>query len=242
MKDGRDDLFAATPPFEAIKTLISLAASQCGGKGPIRKLAFIDISKAYFHAPAQRDLYVQIPDESLDPKDRGKYCGRLNYSLYGTRDAATNWESHYTELFVQAGFEQGIASPCIFLHKEKEIQVVVHGDDFAVLATQDDINWLAKYLGSKLKIKLRGVLGPEDGDMKQIFILSRVVTWSTHSLSFEADQRHSEIIISVCEHLPDPMSFILCPQTMFFAWVQVLPQPGSYINRKLQGGRYAWLM
>ena len=39
VNDGRDDLFAATPPVEAIKALISLAASQCGGKRPIKKLA-----------------------------------------------------------------------------------------------------------------------------------------------------------------------------------------------------------
>ena len=50
-KDNRDDLFAATPPLEAIKALVSLAASQCKNKN-IKKLAFIDIKKAYFHAPA----------------------------------------------------------------------------------------------------------------------------------------------------------------------------------------------
>ena len=81
VNDGREDLFAATPPIEAIKALISLAASQCGHKGKIKKLAFIDISKAYFHAPAQREMYVQIPDESLKLEDRGTCCGRLNYSL-----------------------------------------------------------------------------------------------------------------------------------------------------------------
>ena len=39
-----DGLFAATPPLEAIRALISLAASQCGRKGNIKKLSFIDIS------------------------------------------------------------------------------------------------------------------------------------------------------------------------------------------------------
>ena len=198
VNDGRDDLFAATPPLEAIKALISLAASQCGSmnNGRVKKIAFIDISKAYCHAPAQREMYVQIPDESLKLEDRGKYCGRLNYSLYGTRDAATNWESHYTQLFFDVGFKQGVASPCIFSHVERDVRVVVHGDDFTVLATQDSIDWLAEYLGSKLKLKLRGVLGPDEDDMKQITILNRIVTWGAHSLTFEADTRHGEIVVN----------------------------------------------
>ena len=117
-------------PIEAIKALLSLAASQCGRGGKVKKLGFIDISKAYFHAPAQREMYVEVPDECLRPEQKGKYCGRLNYSLYGTRDAATNWEAHYTRLLLEAGFVQGLASPCIFYNKVRDIRVVVHGDDF----------------------------------------------------------------------------------------------------------------
>ena len=41
VNDGREDLFAATPPIEAIKALLSLAASQCGCKGKTKKLGFI---------------------------------------------------------------------------------------------------------------------------------------------------------------------------------------------------------
>jgi hypothetical protein len=114
-KDVRDDLFAATPPLEAIKSLISLAASQRGTKGPIKKLMFIDVSKAYFHAPVKRDVYVVLPDEALSPEERGGHiCGKLCYSLYGTRDAAQNWEDAYSNFLCELGFRRGLSSPCIF--------------------------------------------------------------------------------------------------------------------------------
>ena len=91
--NNRDDLFAATPPLEAKKALVHLAANQIGiHKNAIRKLGFIDIKKAYFHAKAKRLVYVDLPDEALKPGEKGKVCGRLNCSLYGTRDAANNWE------------------------------------------------------------------------------------------------------------------------------------------------------
>lgn len=60
---GRDDLYASTPPLEAKKMLISRAASQVGiPLSCIRKLSFIDIRKAYFHAPEKNEVYVELPD------------------------------------------------------------------------------------------------------------------------------------------------------------------------------------
>ena len=59
----REDLFAATPPLEAKKMLISLAVTEgvgyrSGRKKEGMKLDFIDVRRAYFHARARREIYV----------------------------------------------------------------------------------------------------------------------------------------------------------------------------------------
>ena len=59
----RDDLFAATPPLEASK--FSLPLTTSGNKGEV--IMINDISRAFFHAPAKRRVYVQLPEE--DRKD-----------------------------------------------------------------------------------------------------------------------------------------------------------------------------
>ena len=82
------------------------------------------------------------------------------------------------------------------VHEQRDVKVVVHGDDFTVLAIQPEIDWLHKYLGENLKVKLRGVLGPEPNDLKQSTILNRIVMWGTHNLTYEADTRHGEIIVN----------------------------------------------
>ena len=46
----RDDLFAATPPLEALKLILSITASS--NKGEI--LMINDVSRAFFHARATR--------------------------------------------------------------------------------------------------------------------------------------------------------------------------------------------
>ena len=55
----RDDRFAATPPLEALKLLLAMVAS--GNKGEV--LMLNDVSRAFFHAKATRDVYVQLPEE-----------------------------------------------------------------------------------------------------------------------------------------------------------------------------------
>ena len=82
--DIRPDLFAATPPLEAMKIILSMLAS--GNKGGT--LMVNDVSRAFFCAPARRQVFVELPTE--DP-DHGAMIGELNYSMYGTRDAAQHW-------------------------------------------------------------------------------------------------------------------------------------------------------
>ena len=77
------EFFAATPPLEALRMMISHAASgRSHGLGG-RKLLVIDARKAHLHAMAEREVYVDLPPEQSVPG----MCSRLNRCLYGTRDA-----------------------------------------------------------------------------------------------------------------------------------------------------------
>ena len=121
----RGDLFAGSPPLEALKIVISMTASNNNGE----VLMINDVSRVFFHAKARRDVYVQIAEEDQEFGDERK-CGQLNYSMYGTRDAAQHWATEYAEMLVDIGFTQGKASPCVFHHKGRHIRTFVHGDDY----------------------------------------------------------------------------------------------------------------
>ena len=51
-------------------------------------------------------------------------CGKLVYAMYGIRDALQNWEREYESAFLAFGFTQGISSPCLFRHAERDIRTV----------------------------------------------------------------------------------------------------------------------
>ena len=47
--------------------------------------------------------------------------------MYGTREAAQNWEYEYVEFTLSIGFLAGKVSPCVFYNKERNVRVVVTG-------------------------------------------------------------------------------------------------------------------
>ena len=85
-----------------------------------------DVSRAFFHAKATREVYVKLPDEDTKPGDE-KLCGKLNFSMYGTRDVAMNWQAECSQRLIESGFRQGASTPCVFYHEETGIRALVHG-------------------------------------------------------------------------------------------------------------------
>ena len=123
--DNRLDLFAATPPLEMVKMLVSICARNQSRADPMR-MATIDIKRAYFYAPVEREVFIQIPEEDKSPGDEDKVA-QLRLSLYGTRDAAQNWARRYSKHLMSLGFTQGRASPCNFHHASPEVYITCHG-------------------------------------------------------------------------------------------------------------------
>ena len=93
------------------------------------------MSGAYFQAKAKRDVYVNLPDEDWEDG----MCGKLIKSMYGTRDAAHNWEEEYSGFMENIRFKRGIGSPCLFYHEEKQLRAVIHGDDFTLLGYDHEL-------------------------------------------------------------------------------------------------------
>jgi hypothetical protein len=131
-----DEFFAATPPLGAKRMLFSMMAAGPQKGSRERKLLFVDVKRAYFNAVATLDAFVHLPPEMAEEG----MCAKLKKCMCGTRDAATRWEATYVQALVRNGFEQGKASPCCFRSAERNLQVVVHGDDFAALGCDTDLD------------------------------------------------------------------------------------------------------
>ena len=192
-----EEMFAATPPLEAKKCLFSHVMSQyargrCKKTSDKLKLMFVDVSRAYFYAPSRRPVYVNLPDEDYEPG----MCGRLNVSMYGTQDAAANWEYKYSSHLIDCGFVRGQASPCVFWNPSTGVRCVVHGDDFTFAGTDDELEKCANMMKAEYDVKIRGKFGPDKSDDKAITILNRCVEWTNQGILYEPDPRHVEILMN----------------------------------------------
>ena len=83
--------------------------------------------------------------------------GKLNLSLYGTRDAALNWQETLSQHLIDNGFVRGTGFPTVFVHKEKDIWTLVHGDDYCSSGSVASLNWLDKILSERYEIKTQRV-------------------------------------------------------------------------------------
>ena len=186
--NDRPDLFAATPPSECLRLMISRMASRKG-----MQMMYADVSRAYFYAKAVRPVYVKLPEEDMEEGDESR-CGKLLMSMYGTRDAAMNWSAEYTNTLIADGYVQGKANPCLFRHPQSKVMIMVHGDDFVAVGKGRDLTNARDTLEGKYKIKVE-VLGDGEECKQEVRILNKIVRYTDTGIEMEADPRHAEIVV-----------------------------------------------
>ena len=187
-----DAFFAATPPLEAMRLILSEAASQ-GTRGRGLKVQLLDAKKAHLHAPAVRPVFVDLPPE----RAKEGFCCRLKKCLYGTRDAPRQWEAYAAAVLLKAGFIRGKASAVCFWHPRRNLRCLVHGDDFLLAGGDRDLDWAVARLRQDILLKDGGRLGGGAQDAKEVRCLNRVLRWTPDGYEVEADPRHAEILAAM---------------------------------------------
>ena len=198
-QEFRTDTFAATPPIEALRVMLALGVMELeedqDSDGEI-VLSFMDVSRAHFHSPSRRDMYVELCPEDAEEG----CCALLKKSMYGTRDAAVNWEAFYVSTLAEVEFQVRKYSTCLFWHPTRRLRVWVHGDDFVARGGRKQVMWLYDVLKTKMDMKLLAILGPGPKDAKEVTILNRIVRLvknddsGFHDIEYESDPRHAQIM------------------------------------------------
>ena len=170
---GRDDtLYASTPPLEALKAVLSYAATNNHEGGRRREVMINDVRRAYFYAKTKRDVYIRLPAE--DPDARPGLLGKLNLCLYGTRDAAKGWQETLSAHLEENGFVRGRGFPSLLHHPSRKIMTLVHGDDYFSSGDSESLEWMKGILEKAYEIKTQ-IVGQGSGRQVEGKILNRIV-------------------------------------------------------------------
>ena len=186
-----EEWFAATPPIEARRALISHTMS-----GPKKKALMVcDVSRAFFYGPVQHEIYVKLCEEAKKTVGDNNMCAKLRTSMYETKAAAQDWQKKVQETRAALGFSIGKASPVLFCHHQRSLKCLVHGDDFVVSGEPVDLVWMRNELESKLEISTT-ILGDDTEMSTEVKILNRKLCWHEGvGISYEADRERAEAII-----------------------------------------------
>ena len=85
-------------------------------------------------------MYIELPKED---KDHGKgMLGKLRLCLYGTRDAAKDWQETFSTHLESIGYRRGRGHPSVFWHPDKKIKTLVHGDHYVSAGDDASLQWL----------------------------------------------------------------------------------------------------
>ena len=82
----------------------------------------------------------------------------------------------------------------MFYHESRNIRVVVYGDDFTVLANDKELDWFRVKIRERFEVEYKARLGGGAKDDRSVFLLNRPLSWGEDGITYEADQRHVEII------------------------------------------------
>ena len=190
-----DGLFAATPPLEALRLLISATATISDGTDAEDKIIMVnDVARAFFEAPVRRTVCVELPAEAKGPDESTDTVGFLQMSLYGTRDAAANFQEEVRKTMVHLGFKQSRYNPSIYQHKARRLITLVHGDDFISSGSRPDARWFKSALEGRFEIKTK-VIGTGVDESREERVLNRVLRVTEAGWEYEGDQRHAELIV-----------------------------------------------
>ena len=133
---------------------------------------FIDVKKAHLNGVVGPEEYAYVKM----PCDPPGHCHRLRK-------------------LAECGLMAGESSPVVFSSIVGDVRCVVHGDDFTFLAFEDQLRRVEETMRSHYSLVVRGVLGLELDDMKEISILGRKLVWTTGGIVYEADPAHAKKII-----------------------------------------------
>ncbi|KAF7578672.1 UBN2 multi-domain protein [Pyrenophora tritici-repentis] len=113
-----------------------------------------DIKNAFTESHLKEEIFLKQP-QGVEVK-KG-YVLKVLRSLYGLKQAARDWNLLIKKELLAWGFVQSLADPCMFIHEEKQLRILVYVDDIAVAAKdRAQIDWFYKKLSGRFNTKNLG--------------------------------------------------------------------------------------
>uniref|UniRef100_H3H6A2 Reverse transcriptase Ty1/copia-type domain-containing protein n=1 Tax=Phytophthora ramorum TaxID=164328 RepID=H3H6A2_PHYRM len=138
----------------SINTAVAIAAEED------MEAENVDVDTAFLYGDVEEELYMDQPDGFEDQVNPTKKC-LLMQVLYGTKQAARQWNSKLNKHLEGQGFHRSAADPCVYVRRSdsKFSIIIVYVDDIMIFSrTKAEIGEIKKALKREFSIKELGEL------------------------------------------------------------------------------------
>ena len=114
-----------------------------------------DVNTAFLYGEIDTEIFMEQPDGYISNENPDHVC-KLKRSLYGTKQAARQWNLRLHEHMVLHGFKRTDADHCIYIKGQEKhnIIIMIYVDDLIVMAkTKSSIDEVCKQLKTEFDIK-----------------------------------------------------------------------------------------
>ncbi|GJX27159.1 retrovirus-related pol polyprotein from transposon TNT 1-94 [Tanacetum coccineum] len=149
-----EELFAPVARLEVVRLFVTYAAHK---SFPVYQM---DVKTTIINGPLKEEVYVNQPDEFVDPHHPDKVY-RLKKALYGLKQDPRAWYDELSNFLVSKGFLKGSIDPTLFITKKGEdiLLVQIYVDDIIFGFTNLKISKrLDKLMHNKFEMSMMGEL------------------------------------------------------------------------------------
>ena len=148
------ETFAPVARKESINTVLAIAAAED------LEAENVDVDTAFLYGEVDEEIYMDQPDGFEDENNSSKKC-LLQKALYGTKQAARQWNTKLNEHLENQGFKKTAADPCV-LNRVSSTEysiLVIYVDDLMIFCkTKEHIADIKIELKKDFSIKELGDL------------------------------------------------------------------------------------
>ncbi|KAE9016351.1 Retrovirus-related Pol polyprotein from transposon TNT 1-94 [Phytophthora fragariae] len=156
MRPGIDytETFAPVARKESVNTATAIAAEED------MEAENVDVDTAFLYGDVEEEIYMDQPDGFVDQDNPTKKC-LLGQALYGTKQAARQWNNKLNQHLVAQGFRRSDADPCVYVRRsssEYSIAVVYVDNLMLFSKSKAHIESIKRALKDEFSIKELGEL------------------------------------------------------------------------------------
>ena len=143
-----NETFAPTARMDTLRLFLAIVASED------LECYHFDIKNAFTESHLKEEIYLE-PAEGVTVKPG--YVWKALRSLYGLKQAARDWNLLIKGELIKWGFIQSLADPCLFVHQERQVYILLYVDDIPVACkSKQGIDWFEQQLSSRFNAKNLG--------------------------------------------------------------------------------------